>query len=35
MHEKWKMKVLGHLPSDLVLVEAENVVGRKIWVREK
>ena len=35
MHEKWKMKVLRHVPSDLILVEAENGVGREIWVREK
>ena len=25
-----KKKVLGHLPSDLILVEAEKVVGEKI-----
>ena len=26
-----KKKVLGHLPSDLILVEAENAVGEEIW----
>ena len=26
----WRMKDLGHLPSDLILVEAEKVVGEKI-----
>ena len=31
----WKMKVLGHIPSDLILVEVENAMGREIWVREK
>ena len=31
----WKMKVLGHLPSDLILVEAKKAMGREIWVREK
>ena len=31
MHECIKKKkVLGHLPSDLILVEAEKVVGEKI-----
>ena len=31
----WKKKVLGRLPSDLILVEAENAVGEKIleWER--
>ena len=35
MHECMKKKVLGHLPSDLILVEAENAVGEKIleWER--
>ena len=26
----WKKKVLGHLPSDLILVEAKNAVGEEI-----
>ena len=33
--DAWRMKVLGHLPSDLILLEAENVEGKEIWVREK
>ena len=35
MHECIKMKDLGHLPSDLILVGVENVVGGGIVVREK
>ena len=27
----WRMKDLGHLPSDLILVEAKNAVGEEIW----
>ena len=31
----WKEKVLGHLPSDLILVEAENAMDKEIWEWER
>lgn len=31
----WKEKVLGQLPSDLILVEAENAMDKEIWKWER
>ena len=31
----WQIRILGSLPSDLILIKAENAVSGEIWVKKE